>query len=70
MCQLNRDSVYKDDIGLVWYLIVWIPDLCTLTYFYNVTHRMVDSNLTLLENGATLLRDKGDVRFYLSAGAL
>ena len=22
-------------LGLVWYLIVSIPDLCTLTYFYN-----------------------------------
>ena len=21
-------------LGQVWYLIVWIPDLCTLTYFY------------------------------------
>ena len=22
-------------LGQVWYLIVSIPDLCTLTYFYN-----------------------------------
>ena len=28
---------------------------------------MVDKNLKLLENGATHLRDNGDVRFYLSA---
>ena len=23
-------------LGQVWYLIVWIPDLCTLTYFYSL----------------------------------
>ena len=25
-------------LGQVWYLIVSIPDLCNLTYFYNETH--------------------------------
>ena len=25
-------------LGQVWYLIVSIPDLCTLTYFINITH--------------------------------
>ena len=31
---------------------------------------MVDLNLKLLKNGATHLRDNGDVRFYVSARAL
>ena len=31
---------------------------------------MVDKNLKLLKNGATHLRDNGDVKFYLSARAL
>ena len=35
-----------------------------------MTHRMVDYNLKVLKNGATHLRDNGDVRFYLSARAL
>ena len=31
---------------------------------------MVDKHLKLLQNGATHLRDNGDVRFYLLARAL
>ena len=31
---------------------------------------MLDKNLKLLINGATHLRDNGDVRFYLSARVL
>ena len=38
-----------------------------IAYAYNVTHLMVDKNLKLLTNGETHFRDKGDVRFYLSA---
>ena len=35
-----------------------------------MTHLMVEYHLKLLKNGATHLRDGGDVRFYLSASAL
>ena len=35
-----------------------------------MTHLTVDENLKLLKNGATRLRDNGDVIFYLSARAL
>ena len=41
-----------------------------MSWTYNVTHHMVDKNVTLLENGATHLQDNGDVRFYHSARAL
>ena len=41
-----------------------------MSYAYNVTHLIVDETLKLLENGATHLRDNGDVIFYLSARAL
>ena len=34
------------------------------------SYDMVDSNLKLLGNGATHLRDTGDIRYYLSARAL
>ena len=31
-------------LGQVWYLIVSIPDLCTLTYFKNYVQHIVKSN--------------------------
>ena len=36
-CGLNMvvDTV-RHGLGQVWYLIVLIPDLCTLTYFYAI----------------------------------
>ena len=30
-------------LGQVWYLIVSIPDLCTLTYFFYITQRLYEA---------------------------
>ena len=32
-------------LGQVWYLIVSIPDLCTLTYFYKIKHFMCNKGV-------------------------
>ena len=49
---INRESVYKDIIGLQ----------CNSSYG--------SLKPSLLKNGATDLRDNGDVRFYRSAPAM
>ena len=36
-------------LGQVWYLIVSIPDLCTLTYFNLVTHLKMFCHLTFIQ---------------------
>ena len=36
-------------LGQVWYLIVSIPDLCTLTYFAGCTYYIVENLVSLLK---------------------
>ena len=43
----------KGTLGQVWYLIVSIPDLCTLTYFYNTPDRQQSKTLILSTNVET-----------------
>ena len=44
-------------MGLVWYLIVSIPDLCTITYFYVAVSQ---------EATALLAKSDSDVMFFLT----
>ena len=37
---LNRNSLIYLSLGQVWYLIVSIPDFCTLTYFTYLSHNL------------------------------
>ena len=46
--QKHFDFDFDGVLGQVWYLIVSIPDLCTLTYFLWMFHRL---NITTNLNG-------------------
>ena len=50
--------------------LIKLLKLIGVSLAYNVTHLMVDLNVKLLKNGVTHLREKGNVRFYISARAL
>ena len=42
-------------LGQVWYLIVLIPDLCTLTYFYNGRNIVTTLVLSILNGSSSFL---------------
>ena len=51
----------------VWYLIVLIPDLCTLTYFYYETHtQKQENNFKTRQTQGIILQNQNKNKEYLN----